>query len=429
MQNSRKIGRLRDIKDHQDTHAHSSETFFTIVIPTRERQDTLVHTIATALAQDYNRFEVLISDNASLDNTRNVVESIGDPRLRYVRTSTRISMSHNWEFALNHVRDGWVTVLGDDDGLLPGALRLVNKMIGETGARAIRSNGCFYHWPGLGGSCYGRLSRSLRRGYEVRQSSRWLQEVMDGRASYTELPMLYNGGFVSKSLIDTAKRHTGSLFLSMTPDVYSAIVFSMLTEDYVYSYEPLAINGASLHSGGTAIFSGRKTNSKHDPAEKFYSEDNISFHPELPLTRYGRPVRSIPVTVYEAYLQAEAFHRLKNVRTSLSRQVEIAIEQSGPCPLEVIEWAEDFMLMHGMKLCKNNSTFLSHLRNRLMRLSSELYRLIYSVTIRGCDHIPLRNVYEASLIAGYLKEFPPSILFNIFQRVKRVMQGVMCSRR
>lgn len=30
-------------------------------------------------------------------------------------------MSHNWEFAL-YVHEGWVTFMGDDDGLLPGAI-------------------------------------------------------------------------------------------------------------------------------------------------------------------------------------------------------------------------------------------------------------------------------------------------------------------
>jgi hypothetical protein len=51
-----------------------------------------------------------------------VVASFKDPRIRYVNTGKHLSMSHNWEFALSHVEKGYVTFVGDDDGLLPGAI-------------------------------------------------------------------------------------------------------------------------------------------------------------------------------------------------------------------------------------------------------------------------------------------------------------------
>lgn len=116
----------------------NEETFFTIIIPTRERSDTLRFSIANALSQDYGNFEVLVSDNNSMDDTKDVVLSFRDERLRYVNTSKRVSMSENWEFALNHVARGWVTLLGDDDALLPGALRRVNEIINKTRLLAIR---------------------------------------------------------------------------------------------------------------------------------------------------------------------------------------------------------------------------------------------------------------------------------------------------
>jgi len=83
--------------------------FFTIVIPTRERSDTLMHAIKTALSQDYENFRVLVSDNASQDQTKEKVEALKDPRIHYINTGQRVSMSENWEFALNHVSDGWLT--------------------------------------------------------------------------------------------------------------------------------------------------------------------------------------------------------------------------------------------------------------------------------------------------------------------------------
>lgn len=390
---------------------NSKETFFTIIIPTRERSDTLVHTLRTALAQDYENFEVLVSDNASQDDTAEKVGQIRDSRLRYVNTGRRVSMSENWEFALNHVTRGWVTVLGDDDAILPAALVRANKIIKKTGLSVIRSNGCSYRWPGFGGSKYGSLTVSLRHGYEVRSSGDMLQKVLDGRRHYTELPMLYNGGFVSLDIINRAKSMTGNFFQSMTPDVYSAIAFSLLTENYVYSLEPLAINGASLHSGGTAGFERVKQKRSYDPVEKFWNEKNIPFHEELPLMKTGRPVRSISVCVYEAFLQAKRFHDLKQVHTSHQKQLEIAVKTSGPDPEEINEWAELFRRKNGLKPQSMPARHRKPLRP--YSFFSRISNIFHSVRFKGNQGLPLSDVYDATILAGIVKEIKPSVLKNI----------------
>ncbi len=54
----------------------------TVIIPTRERADTLFHTLRTVLEQEYENLEIIVSDNASIDNTRQVVSQFTDVRLR-----------------------------------------------------------------------------------------------------------------------------------------------------------------------------------------------------------------------------------------------------------------------------------------------------------------------------------------------------------
>ncbi len=398
---------------------YKQEVFFTIVIPTRERSDTLIHTLATALAQDYGNFEVLVSDNASMDETYEKVLAIKDARLRYINTGKRVSMSENWEFAFNHVHKGWVTVLGDDDAILPGSLKIANDIINKTGTSAIRSNGCSYEWPGLTGSAYGRLVVSLRRGYTIRDSRRMLQDVIDGRLSYNELPMLYNGGFISTELIRQAKQITGNFFQSMTPDVYSAIVFSFLTKNYVYSYEPLAINGASIHSGGTAAFEKIKRTRSYDPAEKFWNEKNIPFHADLPLVKSGRPVRSIPVCVYEAFLQAKKFHDMKNIKTSHAQQLRITLDKSGPDNAEIIEWANLFASKHNLSVKNKSPFFTLDIAPKIIKFYIRLLNRIWSYRMEGIVRLGLRNVFEASVVAGMIKLIRPSRAKNILQWLKK----------
>ena len=106
----------------------------TVIIPTRERAVVLENALRTVTSQDYKNLEIIVSDNYSMDGTDKVVEQAKDSRIRYLNTGKRLSMSHNWEFALSHVQDGWVTFIGDDDGLLPRAISRIAEIIQQTKA-------------------------------------------------------------------------------------------------------------------------------------------------------------------------------------------------------------------------------------------------------------------------------------------------------
>jgi len=207
---------------------------------------------------------------------------------------------------------------------------------------------------------------------------------------------------------------------AMTPDVYSGIVFSHLTEEYLYSNEPLAINGASIHSGGTAAFEKKKIKRNYDPAEKFWKEPNIPFHEDLPLMHSGRPVRSIPVIVYEAYLQAKAFHDLKLISISKSSQLATTLAKSGPDPSEIMEWAGLFCAKHNVEMPNQLLIRFRSLKDRLSRLLFRLKRGAYSNRVIGSIRVPLQNVFEASLVAGFVKDAQPSLLQRIRNRIKRM---------
>lgn len=391
-------------------------TRFTVIVPTRERCDTLIHTLNTILVQDYDNFEVIVSDNVSNDGTRELVMRLReqDSRISYLNTGQRVSMSENWEFALKNLKDGWVTVLGDDDGLLPGALSRVDQIIKKTGLKAIRSNGCSYSWPSLLSSTYGSMSISRRTGFVIRSSGHMLQKVLDGKCAYNELPVLYNGGFIAASLLNEARDKSGKIFNSMTPDVYSGIVLSYLTEKYCYCYEPLAINGASAHSTGTAGFEGIVRKRGYDPVEKFYSESNIPFHPNFPLLSNGKPVRSIYAVVYEAFMQAKSFHRLKAVQISSEKQLRIILLHSGPDHDEIMGWAKLFADKNYIDLNKIKISKIESIFKRVSIILAKISNGLTRIKINGGTYIPMRNVFEAALFAGLIHELSPSF----FQAVK-----------
>lgn len=277
-----------------------------VIIPTRERADTLFHTIRTVIEQDYEKLEIIISDNASTDNTEEVVRGYADKRLRYINTGERLGMSENWEFALSHVTGDFVMYLGDDDGLLPNACSDVAEIISRTNAKAVIWNKPNYNWPSIANM---PNSITLQCAYDLCEmdGNVVLKGVASGRTSYGRLPVVYSG-FVSKNAINNIKKKTGDFFQSITPDVYSGIVLAEELKKYLYSFRPFSINGGSKHSNGISSVSD---NTK---AQRFFIENKLNINHEIPVIR-----GSIQSHIAESFLQAKNANLLKGVGLNYDR--------------------------------------------------------------------------------------------------------------
>ncbi len=115
-----------------------------LLIPTAARVATIRHTLATVLAENYDRLRVIVSDSRSReDGTEDLVRDIQDERFVYRRVEP-CGMQENFERALGLAGEGLVGVLGDDDGLLASALKRLSDHVESTGATAIRSGYVFY---------------------------------------------------------------------------------------------------------------------------------------------------------------------------------------------------------------------------------------------------------------------------------------------
>ena len=102
----------------------------TIGIPTINRSDLALRAIRSALAQTYSDIEVLVSDDASTDDTVERIREIHDPRLVLVEQKQRLGLVGNFDFCLRHATGEFFLLLGDDDVLLPTAIeRLVQPFL------------------------------------------------------------------------------------------------------------------------------------------------------------------------------------------------------------------------------------------------------------------------------------------------------------
>src|SRR5262249_17995744 len=76
-----------------------------------------VQALESVLAQTYGDFELIISDNASTDDTEEVARSYAarDARIRYFRQDHNIGSGNNWSFVARQARGTWLKWISAND--------------------------------------------------------------------------------------------------------------------------------------------------------------------------------------------------------------------------------------------------------------------------------------------------------------------------
>lgn len=86
-----------------------------VVIPTKNRAEILKRSLSSAINQTYPVHEIIVSDNNSTDNTREVIESFNDKRIIHLHTNQDVKITENWIRGLNATTGDWIKIIYDDD--------------------------------------------------------------------------------------------------------------------------------------------------------------------------------------------------------------------------------------------------------------------------------------------------------------------------
>lgn len=86
-----------------------------VVIPTYNRARMLSNAIRSVQSQTYPYLEILVVDDASKDNTTEVVAGIEDPRIRYIRHETNRGGSATRNTGICAATGKYIAFLDDDD--------------------------------------------------------------------------------------------------------------------------------------------------------------------------------------------------------------------------------------------------------------------------------------------------------------------------
>lgn len=229
-----------------------TEKIYSIVIPTRERHDVLQYSLRTALALPQQNVEIVVMDNCSSPETRELVEKQNDPRIRYHRSDVRLSMSENWELGLSKVTGDYVFFLGDDDAIMPDAIEMAMRIHSWYPDKILAWKPIVWMWPTTIVEPYRNvLHMHISKKVELRDSRESLRKLYSYENSFHESPGVYNA-IVPMTFMRKFCADHGKYFFSPVPDIYSGIVNSYFTEDHIYSYRPLSVWGLSKHSTGVS---------------------------------------------------------------------------------------------------------------------------------------------------------------------------------
>jgi glycosyltransferase involved in cell wall biosynthesis len=104
---------------------HTQSPTLSIGFPVRNGMPFLETSVGAILDQDYSSFELIISDNASTDGTRDLCERLArkDPRIRYFRNDANIGVARNFNRTFELARGRFFKWASHDDISLPGLPR------------------------------------------------------------------------------------------------------------------------------------------------------------------------------------------------------------------------------------------------------------------------------------------------------------------
>ena len=94
-----------------------------VILPTYNRAAVLRRAIASVLSQPSMPLEVIVVDDASTDDTPQVLSELSDPRLCSLRLPTRQGAAAARNAGIRLSRGEWLAFLDSDDEFLPEALR------------------------------------------------------------------------------------------------------------------------------------------------------------------------------------------------------------------------------------------------------------------------------------------------------------------
>lgn len=262
-----------------------------VIIPSRNCLTYLKYAIQSVIMQEYDNYELIVSDNHSDDNTWEYLQGIQHPRVRIMQPPKTCSMSGHYEWLLNQARGDWITIVGSDDGVQPYFFQLAGQLIDFANAhniKVINAERAYYFWQnGLWENV--QTSYMAYPYFVLKNAGDEFFSTMLTAKGYFSLPQIYAGSLVHRDMIKQIKdKQNGRFYNDINPDAYGAAALASIGASYIHSYIPLIWVGTSTQANGGG-FSVKHRRDFYLQAKR----ENITFYPILGSFRHAEIIESI----------------------------------------------------------------------------------------------------------------------------------------
>lgn len=230
---------------------------YSILLPTREGGELLEPCIRSVLRQDREDFELVVSNNASEDGTREILESIDDERLKVVHLDVPVPVTDNWNVALAASSGERISLIGDDDQLLAGYFDRLDALLEHhEDPDVLLFSAYAFAFPGFSGSTHSHWADpfyAITGGLPIEGTLRDERLRATAREMFRfqfPLPLNMQTVVVHRRALE---RLSDGLFKPPFPDFYGLHALMLRSGPWAISSERLVVVGVSPKSFGRTV--------------------------------------------------------------------------------------------------------------------------------------------------------------------------------
>ena len=225
---------------------------FSLIIPTKNRQKTAIYAIQSGILSNYENIEIIVSDVSDDDSLHYKIKELNDPRIKYYYHKKSLSMRDNWEFAVSKATGDYVSIIGDDDALMPDGFSLAEMLIKKSSTKVLYCISPNYKWPD-----YTFINRRNllvlnlpTTVVKISDPKKKLRLAYEFKEKAGTGPGIYHG-LIERKFLDELKAKRGSYFKDNNPDFDSGFSTLLYLDSYLQTNYPIFLSGhcAASNSG------------------------------------------------------------------------------------------------------------------------------------------------------------------------------------
>lgn len=206
------------------------QPFFSVIIPTKDRPELLRDAISSVLLQNFDDYELIVSDNFNDERTANVVNEFkNNKHLNYIRTDKEMNMPDHWEFATKKAKGIYILILTDRSFLRQGSLRDIYNSISESEKDV---SVCFWnhgHYDEKSKILFGEKEQAGTKFLKSKDLIKDFSQTLS--ACFLPKPCY---GCYRRDFAQKIRQNIGRLYLPISPDYTSAFLFLAYSDFVMY---------------------------------------------------------------------------------------------------------------------------------------------------------------------------------------------------